>query len=66
MLTRTKYDQLLAQLSEAAAWLSGKAQIKTAGTRFDLVYSNVQEIVKRYNSGEAEALIYNAYGFSDR
>ncbi|MCM2359407.1 MAG: hypothetical protein NDI77_14750 [Geobacteraceae bacterium] len=57
MLTRTKYDQLLAQLSEAAVWLSEKAQIKTAGTRFDLVYSNVQEIVKRYNAGKIEALI---------
>jgi hypothetical protein len=57
MLTRTKYDQLLAQLSEAAVWLSEKAQIKTAGTRFDLVYTNVQEIVKRYNAGEIEALI---------
>lgn len=57
MLTRTKYDQLLAQLSEAAVWLSEKAQIKTAGTRFDLVYTNVQEIVKRYNAGAVEALI---------
>lgn len=57
MLTRTKYDQLLAQLSEAAVWLSEKAQIKTAGTRFDLLYSNIQEIVKRFNAGEIEALI---------
>lgn len=57
MLTRTNYDNLLGQLTEAAVWLDEKAQIKTAGTRFDEVYSNVQEIVRRYNAGDIEALI---------
>jgi len=57
MLTRMSYDHLLVQLTEAALWLAEKAQIKTAGTRFDEMYSNVQEIVKRYNAGDIEALI---------
>lgn len=57
MLTRINYDELLGQLRETASWLSEKAQINTSGTRFDEVYSNVQEIVKRYNAGGAESLI---------
>lgn len=57
MLTRIKYDALLRQLQEASAWLSDKAQIKTAGTRFKEVYTNVQQIVERYNAGDVETLI---------
>lgn len=57
MLTRINYDELLSQLREAASWLSEKVRINTAGTRFDKIYSNVQEIVKKYHTGDTESLI---------
>jgi len=57
MLTRIKYDQLLERLAVTATWLSERAQIQTAGTRFDEVYTNVQEIVRRFSAGEVEELI---------
>lgn len=57
ILSKTTYNEILTQLRKTSNWLSDKAQINTSGTRFEAIYSNVQQITEKFECGTLETLI---------